>query len=177
MGGNRVAKLYNKSWFFVARSEIFVSAAVTALLANQFNFVRINASKSSDLIGGGSTFFLFLFFPIPFIIFARLFSLPPSRNSDPGSHSRLPPYPLGFVPCIFYCEKISALSSLVDARRIVITHARRFQQLILFSFLRKNSKSRHGGIRTHGPTLLIVAFEGYHYSDRLSVDQYIPGRF
>ena len=35
-------------------------------------------------------FFFFLpFFSIPFIIFALLFSLPPSRNSDPGSHSRL----------------------------------------------------------------------------------------
>ena len=31
------------------------------------------------------------------------FSLPPSRNSDPGSYSRLfsPPYPVRFVPCIF----------------------------------------------------------------------------
>ena len=38
----------------------------------------------------------------------------------------------------FYREKISALSSLVDSRRIVLTHAtninRRFQQLILFLF-------------------------------------------
>ena len=31
-----------------------------------------------------------IFFPpIPFIIFALLFSLPSSRNSDPGSHGRL----------------------------------------------------------------------------------------
>ena len=29
------------------------------------------------------------FFSILFIIFALLFSLPPGRNSDPGSHSRL----------------------------------------------------------------------------------------
>ena len=29
------------------------------------------------------------FFPIPFIIFALLLPLPPSRNSDPGSHNRL----------------------------------------------------------------------------------------
>ena len=32
----------------------------------------------------------------------------------------------------FYREKISALASLVDSRRIVLTHARRSQQLILF---------------------------------------------
>ena len=48
-------------------------------------------------------FYLFLFFPIPVSIFALLFSLPPSRNSDPGSHRRLfiPRYPLRFVPYIF----------------------------------------------------------------------------
>ena len=74
----------------------------------------------------GRTFF-FVFFPIPFFIFALLFSLPPSRNSDPGSHSRL------FSPltttvtayygtCLaFYREKESTLSSLVDS--IVPTHA------------------------------------------------------
>ena len=61
----------------------------------------------------------------------------------------------------FYREKISALSSLVDSRRIVLAHARRSQQLTLFTFFKINSKSHHGGIRTHGPTL--VVFEGYHY--------------
>ena len=38
--------------------------------------------------------FLFSFFPIPFVLFALLFSLPPSRNSDPGPHvwqARPPP--------------------------------------------------------------------------------------
>ena len=33
--------------------------------------------------------FIYLFIFIPLMIFALLFSLPPSRNSDPGSHSRL----------------------------------------------------------------------------------------
>ena len=64
------------------------------------------------------------------------------------SHSRLfspPTHYLPFVPCTFFRGKISALSSLlVDARRIVLTHARRSQQLILFLFLQINSKSRHG---------------------------------
>ena len=57
----------------------------------------------------------------------------------------------------FDCEKIPALSSLVDSRRIAHTQARRSQQLILFSFpffLRINSKCRQGGIRSHGPTLV-----------------------
>ena len=48
----------------------------------------------------------------------------------------------------FFREKISAISCPVDSRRIVLTHARRSQQLILFLFLQINSKSRHGGIRT-----------------------------
>ena len=55
------------------------------------------------------------FFFIPFIMFALLFSLPPSRNSDPGSYSRL------FSPLVttvralhyYYGGKISARSSLL----------------------------------------------------------------
>ena len=45
-------------------------------------------------------FFIFIF-SIPFIIFALLYSLPPRRNSDPGSHSRLfsPPTHYG---CLLY---------------------------------------------------------------------------
>ena len=39
----------------------------------------------------------------------------------------------------FYRVKISALSSLVDSRRIVLTHARRSQQLILFLFIFANT--------------------------------------
>ena len=80
------------------------------------------------------------------------------RGHIAGSSSPLPPT----VRVLhFYREKISALSSLVDSRRIVLTHARRSQRLLLFIlFLQINSKSRHGGIRTHGPAL--VAFEGYH---------------
>ena len=100
-------------------------------------------------------------FSIPFIIFALLFSLPPGRNSDPGGSS--PPLPTAVRALHFYREKISALPSLVDSRRIVLTHARRSQQLILsFFFIQTKSKSRYGGIRTHGPAL--VSFEGYHYS-------------
>ena len=119
-------------------------------------------------------FFNFYFpSPSPFVILALLF-LSPSyglivvtqiRGHIAGSFS---PSPLRTVRALhFYREKISALSSLVDSRRIVLTRARRSQQLILFfSFLQINSRSHHGGIRTHGPTLLIVvlvvAFEGYH---------------
>ena len=45
-----------------------------------------------------------LFRSIPFIVFVLLFSLPPSRNPDPGSHSRLfsTPNPPRFAPCIFF---------------------------------------------------------------------------
>ena len=75
------------------------------------------------------------FFSIPFIISPFCFSLPPSRNSDPGSHSRLlSPLPTTVRALHFYRENISALSSLVDSRRIVLTHARRPQQLILVLF-------------------------------------------
>ena len=86
---------------------------------NGLQCYRLPAVEESYIYSG---VYLLNFFPIPFIIFALLFSLPPSRNSDPGSHSRVfsPPTPLRFVPCIFYREKISALSSLVDSRRCIV---------------------------------------------------------
>ena len=60
-----------------------------------------------------------------------LLSPAPSRNSDPGSHSRLfSPLPTTMRAFHFSREKTSALSSLVDSRRITPTHARRSQQLI-----------------------------------------------
>ena len=68
---------------------------------------------------------------MPYVIFALLSSLPPSRNSDPRSHTQKalasPPH-LRFVPCIFIAsEKTSPLSPPVDSRRIAPTHARRAQ--------------------------------------------------
>ena len=94
------------------------------------------------------------------------FSVPPinSRNSNPGSRraGSSGPSPPRFVPCIFIARRLSPLSSLADSRRIAPTHARRSQQVIIFSFFaKKNSKSHHGGIRTPGPTLLAV-LEGNH---------------
>ena len=60
----------------------------------------------------------FFFFPIPFVIFALIFSLRPSRKSDPGSHSRLLSTTVRAMH--FFREKISALSSFVDSRRIIV---------------------------------------------------------
>ena len=47
---------------------------------------------------------LFFFFSILLIFFALLFSLPPARNSDPGSHSRL------FSPHTHYRSCLAFLS-------------------------------------------------------------------
>ena len=66
--------------------------------------------------------FFFLFFVIPFIILALLFSLPASRNSDPGPHSRLfSPLPTTVRAFHFYGEKTSALSFLIGSRRKLCT--------------------------------------------------------
>ena len=53
-----------------------------------------------------------------FIMFALLFFLPPSRNSDPGSHSRLfsPPTHYGSCLAFFYCENTD--SPLFFPRRL-----------------------------------------------------------
>ena len=62
-------------------------------------------------------------FPSFIFIFAIVVLLPPSRNLDPGSHSkRLFPLPTTVRAFRFYREKDSAFSSLVDSRRIVPTH-------------------------------------------------------
>ena len=52
-------------------------------------------------------YFFFFFFSIPFIIFALLFSLPPinSRNSDPGSHSRLFSPPTHYGSCLAFLSR------------------------------------------------------------------------
>ena len=72
-----------------------------------------------------SAVFSFLLFPIPFIISALLFLLYiNSRDSDPGSHSRLfSALPATVRALHFYREKDSALPSLVDSHRIAPTHA------------------------------------------------------
>ena len=109
--------------------------------------------------------FVFLFFfATTLIMFALLFPLPLTRNSNPGSHSRLFfPSPLRTVRALhFYREKTWALSSLVDSRRIVPTHARRSQQLtilffvFLFWFAKKKKispgwDSQHSRVTTRKP--------------------------
>ena len=93
-----------------------------------------------------AVFFVFVYL-IPFIAFVLLVLLRLSRNSDPGSHGRLvSPLPTT-VPVHFYREKTSALSSLVDSRRIVPTHAI-IGALDNWCHLRK--KKLHTEIATYG---------------------------
>ena len=60
----------------------------------------------------------------------------------------------------FYHDKISALSSRVDSGRIVhpsyCTAVGALSSISCLFFLRNSSKSHHGGIRMHRPTLLII---------------------
>ena len=62
------------------------------------------------------SFFFFLFFPISCIIFALLFSLPPSRNSDPGSHSRLFSRPTHYGSCLAFFFSREDFSSFFPRR-------------------------------------------------------------
>ena len=79
-----------------------------------------------------------------------------------------PPLPTTVRALHFYREKISALSSLVDSRRIVLTHARRSQQLILLSFFFANrfiiSPRRDSNSRTN--TSSIRGLPLVHRGDR-----------
>ena len=85
------------------------------------------------------------------------FSTPPSRHSAPGSHRRLfSPLPhYGSCLAFFIARRFQLFLTFVDSRRILLTHARRSQQLILILFLQINPKPQHVGIRAHGPTLLL----------------------
>ena len=115
--------------------------------------------------------FIFIFFP------SHLLSSPfycPSllvatqiRGHIAGSS---PPLPTTVRALHFFREKISALSSLVDSRRIVLTHARLSQQLILFfSFFLQNklkiSPRRDSNSRTN--TSSIRGLPLVHRGDRL----------
>ena len=63
---------------------------------------------------------LFFFFFHPIYYPRTTLALPPSSNSDPGSHSGpSSPLPTKVRAFIFYREKNSAFSPLVDSRRIV----------------------------------------------------------
>ena len=121
------------------------------------HFIERIIFELNDINNKNFAFFLF-FFPILFIIF-RLFSLSLLVITQLRGHiaGSSPPSPLRTVRALHsYRAKISALSSLVDSRPIVPTHAtvyRRSQQSILL-FQQINSKSHHGGIRTPGPTIL-----------------------
>ena len=116
---------------------------------------------------------------VPFIIFALLFSLPPinSRNSDPGSHSRLfsPPYLLRFVPCIFIARKFQLfLPSSTRVELCLPTLGGLSSSSFFILFLHISPKPRHGGIRTHGPTL--VTFECHADTVRTGIQQYFTER-
>ena len=139
-----------------AKSQLPLETQPASAALTQHIVRRIQALPSQDQ---SYRFFFFPFHPICHL--RPSFSLLPCRNSDPGQIAGAsPPLPPTVRALHFYPAKISALSSLVGSLRIVLTHARRCQQLVLFLFLEINSESHHGVIRTHGPTL--VAFEGYH---------------
>ena len=78
---------------------------------------------------------------------------PPSRNSDPGSCSRLfPPPRYGW--CLAFLSREN-LSTFFPPRRLASNCAYPRQALLAvvpFIFLQVYSKSQHGGIRTQKPT-------------------------
>ena len=80
----------------------------------------------------------FFFFPTFHLLYLPFFfSLPTSRSSDPGSHSRLfSPLPTA-IRALPFLSREHFSSSLVGLRRTVLTHAsrRRSQQLLLILFL------------------------------------------
>ena len=106
--------MFNHSTFNTVRM-LPIDSHSTIWVATASVYVSVFAWR-----GGKRTVFC-LFFSIPFIIFALLFSLPPSRNSDPESHSRLFP-PTHCGSCLAFFSREDFSSSLGDSRRIVLAH-------------------------------------------------------
>ena len=106
-----------------------------------------------------STLHILLFHPIYYLrpsFSLSLLDVTQIRGHIAGSSPHLPTTVRALN---FYRGKTSALSSLVDSRRIVLTHSinRRPQHWMpFFIFFASEFKSHHGGIRTHGPTLQTV---------------------
>ena len=79
----------------------------------------------------------FLLSAIAFIVFALLFSLPPSsRNSDLGPRSRLVGPPPHYGSCLAFLSP-EDFSSFFPRRLASNTHARHSQQLIFLSFTKR----------------------------------------
>ena len=91
-------------------------------------------------IQGLFIFFYHYFFCPSHLLSSPVCSLPPSHNSDPGSHSRLssPPSPQRFVPCIFIASWKFQLFLPSSTRRVELclsTLARPSLQFVLFLFI------------------------------------------
>ena len=134
------------------------------------------------IITRGTLFFSFFFlFSIPFIILAlfspslpvltqirdprTILALPPSTNSDPGSHSGpFSPLSITVHAFVLITRRIQHFFPHLFASNCTYPHAaRRSQQLVepLFCCIFANKvKSHHGGNRTQGPTLVVC--EGNH---------------
>ena len=117
---------------------------------------------------------------IPFLMFALLFLsllvVTQIRGHIAGSS---PPIPTTVRALHFYRDNTSALSSRVDSHRIVLTHARRSQQLILILYVyiankfkispRRDSNSRTNPSSIRGPPLV-------HRGDRLTLKREMKKR-
>ena len=101
--------------------------------------------------------FVFVFFP-SHLLSSPFYSLPPSRNSDPGSHtihSRLffPPTHCGSChPFLSREDFVSFFPRRLASNCAYPRKALSAVNPFLLLFLKINSTSRDGGIRTHGPT-------------------------
>ena len=102
------------------------------------------------------------FFPV---VFALLFSLPPSRDSDPGSPSRLFfSLPTTVRALQFYREKISALPSSTRVELclplLLLIGASRSFSLFFFANKFTISLRRDSSSRTNTTDVAVVVFEG-----------------
>ena len=82
-----------------------------------------------------------------------------SRDSDPGVTWQvlLPPSPPRFVPCFFIARKIQLFFPSSTRVELWLPTLGALSSFVvdLFLFLQIYSKCHHGGIRTHGPILVL----------------------
>ena len=123
-------------------------------------------------------FLLFFFFFPSYSLYSPFFLsflvVPQIRGHIAGSS---PPLPTTVRALHFYREKIAALCSLVESRRIVLTHARRSQHFSLSFFIFANkleiSPRRDSNSRTN--TSGIRGLPLVHRGDRLcAINNWVP---
>ena len=124
-----------------------------------FTKMEFHRDNTSEI--GSSIYLCFaFFFTITFFYLALLSFVVVTQIRGHMAGSSSPSSPLRQAPCVSIARRLQPFV-LASPTRVELGLPTLGVLSFSFLFLQLNSESHHGGIRTHGPTLLMVAFAGY----------------